>query len=76
MYQVTEDYKSAIQAASRTFKCRVEIQDAVYTESDIISIDLDHGLATGDKFLPGGGFVNTLQNKNLRIVEGLQEDSK
>lgn len=76
MYQVTEDYKSAIQAASRTFKCRVEIQDAVYTESDIISIDLDDGLATGDKFLPGGGFVNTLQIEIGRIVEGLQEGSK
>lgn len=76
MYQVTDDYKLAIQASARTFKCRLEIQDAVYTESDIISIELDDGLATGDKFLPGGGFVNTLHVEIGRIVEGLQEGSK
>nr|DAW12911.1 MAG TPA: tail protein [Caudoviricetes sp.] len=76
MYQVTDEYKEAIQAAARTFKCRLEIQGTEYTESDIISIELDDGLATGDKFLPGGGFVNTLHVEIGRIVEGLQEGSK
>ena len=76
MYQVTEDYKTAIQAAARTFKCRLEIQDTVYDENDVISMEMDDGLATGDKFLPGGGFVNTLHVEIGRIVEGLQEGSK
>lgn len=76
MYQVTEDYKTAIQEAARTFKCRLEIQDTVYDENDVISMEMDDGLATGDKFLPGGGFVNTLHVEIGRIVEGLQEGSK
>ena len=47
-----------------------------FTERDIMYIELDESLGTGDKFLPGGGFINVLDVEIGRIIEGLTEDAE
>ena len=76
MYQVSDNYKQSIQALSRQFKAKVVIGTHEFTERDIMYIELDEGLGTGDKFLPGGGFINELDVEIGRIIEGLTEDTE
>lgn len=76
MYQVSDNYKQSIQALSRQFKAKVVIGTHEFTERDIMYIELDEGLGTGDKFLPGGGFINELDIEIGRIIEGLMEDTE
>lgn len=76
MYQVSDNYKQSIQALSRQFKARFVIGTHEFTERDIMYIELDEGLGTGDKFLPGGGFINGLDVEIGRIIEGLTEDTE
>lgn len=76
MYQVSDNYKQSIQALSRRFKAKFVIGTHEFTERDIIYIELDEGLGTGDKFLPGGGFINELDVEIGRIIEGLTEDTE
>lgn len=76
MYQVSDNYKQSIQALSRRFKAKFVIGTHEFTERDIMYIELDEGLGTGDKFLPGGGFINELDVEIGRIIEGLTEDTE
>lgn len=76
MYQVSDNYKQSIQATSRRFKAKFVIGTHEFTERDIMYIELDEGLGTGDKFLPGGGFINALDVEIGRIIEGLTEDTE
>lgn len=76
MYQVSGNYKQSIQALSRRFKAKFVIDTHEFTERDIMYIELDEGLGTGDKFLPGGGFINELDVEIGRIIEGLTEDTE
>lgn len=76
MYQVSDNYKQSIQATSRRFKAKFVIGTHEFTERDIMYIELDEGLGTGDKFLPGGGFINELDVEIGRIIEGLTEDTE
>lgn len=76
MYQVSDNYKQSIQATSRRFKAKFVIGTHEFTERDIMYIELDEGLGTGDKFLPGGGFINGLDVEIGRIIEGLKEDTE
>lgn len=76
MYQVSDNYKQSIQALSRRFKSKFVIGTHEFTERDIMYIELDEGLGTGDKFLPGGGFINELDVEIGRIIEGLTEDTE
>lgn len=76
MYQVSDNYKQSIQALSRRFKAKFVIDTHEFTERDIMYIELDEGLGTGDKFLPGGGFINELDVEIGRIIEGLTEDTE
>ena len=76
MYQVSDNYKQSIQALSRRFKAKFVIGTHEFTERDIMYIELDEGLGTGDKFLPGGGFINGLDVEIGRIIEGLKEDTE
>lgn len=76
MYQVSDNYKQSIQALSRRFKAKFVIGTHEFTERDIMYIELDDGLGTGDKFLPGGGFINELDVEIGRIIEGLTEDTE
>ena len=76
MYQVSDNYKQSIRALSRQFKAKVVIGTHEFTERDIMYIELDEGLGTGDKFLPGGGFINELDVEIGRIIEGLTEDTE
>lgn len=76
MYEVTEKYKSAIQSLSRTFKARVVVGDYSFNERDVVSLELDEGLGTGDNFMFGGGYVNALNVEIGRIIEGLTEGTK
>lgn len=76
MYQVSDDYKQSIQALSRRFKAKFVIGTHEFTERDIMYIELDEGLGTGDKFLPGGGFINELDVEIGRIIEGLTEGTE
>ena len=76
MYQVSDNYKQSIQATSRRFKAKFAIGTHEFTERDIMYIELDEGLGTGDKFLPGGGFINGLDVEIGRIIEGLKEDTE
>ena len=76
MYQVSDNYKQSIQATSRQFKAKFVIGTHEFTERDIMYIELDEGLGTGDKFLPGGGFINELDVEIGRIIEGLTEDTE
>lgn len=76
MYQVSDNYKQSIQALSRRFKAKFVIGTHEFTERDIMYIELDEGLGTGDKFIPGGGFINELDVEIGRIIEGLTEDTE
>ena len=76
MYQVSDNYKQSIQATSRQFKAKFVIGTHEFTERDIMYIELDESLGTGDKFLPGGGFINELDVEIGRIIEGLTEDTE
>ena len=76
MYQVTDNYKQAIKNLSRTFDGKLVIGSQTYGVNDIISFDLDDGLGTGDKFTPGGGYMNMFDVEIGQVVEGITEDTE
>ena len=76
MYQVSDNYKQAIQNLSRTFDGKIVIGSQTYGVNDIISFDLDDGLGTGDKFTPGGGYMNMFYVEIGRVIEGITEDTE
>lgn len=54
MYNVSENFLNTIKQSGRTFKSTVTIRDSIFTDDNIISIDLEENVNPSDTFMLGG----------------------
>lgn len=74
MYEVKKEYLQAIMQPSRNFTSRVSFKDREFTDNEVISIKSSYSIASSERFIIGGGYINSSEIELDGIIEIFEED--
>jgi hypothetical protein len=71
MYNVTQDFINKIKQDGRQFRATVTIRNTVFSDDDIVSIDLDENVNPADSFMLGGTGSSKLEVTLMNVTADL-----